>query len=47
MTRPREDAARSWAAISLELRVFKMPEVKVTVECTRKIVVSKKWIFLR
>jgi len=46
-TRPQHEAARDWARISLELRVFSAPEIKVTEQRTKRTVVSRKWIFLQ
>jgi hypothetical protein len=45
VNRPLHVAADDWKRISLELRVFNTPEVKVTETLARKTVVAKKWIF--
>jgi hypothetical protein len=47
LPRPPHVAAADWASISLQLRVFDTPEIKVTEQRTRKTVVAKKWIFLQ
>jgi hypothetical protein len=44
-TRTQHIAAADWKAVSLELQVFRTPEVMVTENRTRETVVAGKWIF--